>query len=213
MPITSVSSDFLTREPVGSGARIRAVLIADETPESLNLTGADVEGWQEDDIIAVGSTLITPDGNFIAFEDGVFQAAGSGGGSGGGEGGGGSGGNVLIVNVVYDQYVDEQYLDKTAEEIMNADYVVFRHTSEFPGGVYNGYGLLLASGYDPEYGYSFGELQLVEGSSYVMWYYAINQGDYPSTEFPDTLDGSNLISMRDRFKQTLSTSPDSPSTT
>ena len=50
----------------------RTVIVADETPASLTITGADVDGMQDNDVLAVGSVLITPDKNYIAFADGVF---------------------------------------------------------------------------------------------------------------------------------------------
>jgi hypothetical protein len=50
----------------------RVVLLSAETPASLTITGADVEGLNSGDVIAMGSVLITPDANYIAFEDGVF---------------------------------------------------------------------------------------------------------------------------------------------
>lgn len=52
--------------------KVRCILLSTETPESLIITGADVEGLDSHDIIAAGSVLITPEGNYIAFEDGVF---------------------------------------------------------------------------------------------------------------------------------------------
>ena len=76
MAITSVYSNILSREPVGLGARIRAVLVSDDTPSSLTLTGADVDGMEDNDILALGSVLIMPDANYIAFEDGVFTEKG-----------------------------------------------------------------------------------------------------------------------------------------
>ena len=54
----------------------RVVLLSSEIPESLEITGADVEGLNDDDIIAAGSVLITPEANYIAFEDGVFTQKG-----------------------------------------------------------------------------------------------------------------------------------------
>lgn len=57
--------------PDGSEAK-RVVLLSDSTPASLTVTGADVEGMSQGDVIAAGSVLITPGANYIAFEDGVF---------------------------------------------------------------------------------------------------------------------------------------------
>lgn len=54
----------------------RVVLLSSETPASLEITGADVEGLNDDDVIAAGSVLITPSKNYIAFEDGVFTQKG-----------------------------------------------------------------------------------------------------------------------------------------
>jgi hypothetical protein len=54
----------------------RVVLLSDETPASLTVTGADVAGLNSDDVIAVGSVLITPGANYIAFADGVFTEKG-----------------------------------------------------------------------------------------------------------------------------------------
>lgn len=50
----------------------RVVLLSGEIPVSLEITGADVEGLNDDDVIAAGSVLITPEANYIAFTDGVF---------------------------------------------------------------------------------------------------------------------------------------------
>lgn len=54
----------------------RVVLLSGETPASLTVTGADVAGLNSDDVIAVGSVLITPGANYIAFADGVFTEKG-----------------------------------------------------------------------------------------------------------------------------------------
>jgi hypothetical protein len=54
----------------------RVVLLSTGTPASLTMTGADVPGLNDDDIIAAGSVLITPCANYIAFEDGVFTQKG-----------------------------------------------------------------------------------------------------------------------------------------
>lgn len=50
----------------------QCVLLSPDTPASLTITGADVEGLNDSDVIAVGSVLITPTANYIAFEDGEF---------------------------------------------------------------------------------------------------------------------------------------------
>lgn len=53
---------------------IQCTLLCDETPaeDRLELTGADVEGFNDGDVIAAGSVLITPTNNYIAFADGTF---------------------------------------------------------------------------------------------------------------------------------------------
>ena len=54
----------------------RVVLLSDTAPASLDITGADVEGLNDSDVIAMGSVLITPSANYIAFADGVFTEKG-----------------------------------------------------------------------------------------------------------------------------------------
>lgn len=54
----------------------RVVLLSDETPASLTITGADVPGLNEGDVIAAGSVLIAPGANYIAFTDGAFTEKG-----------------------------------------------------------------------------------------------------------------------------------------
>lgn len=61
-----------------NGALVRAVILADETPASLTIDGSDVDGLSDDDVLAVGSVLITPTTNYIAFADGVFTVKGAG---------------------------------------------------------------------------------------------------------------------------------------
>lgn len=61
----------------GDGTRMmQCVLLSDSAPASLTITGADVEGLNDSDVIAVGSVLITPGANYIAFADGVFTEKG-----------------------------------------------------------------------------------------------------------------------------------------
>lgn len=70
-----VYSDLVgLRSPTGSplGSYVRAVILSGTAPSSLTLTGADVDGLGDDDILAVGSVIITPEKNYIAFTDGVF---------------------------------------------------------------------------------------------------------------------------------------------
>lgn len=54
--------------------RNMAIIISATEPVSLEVTGADVEGLKDDDVIAYGSILITPQKRYVAYEDGVFTA-------------------------------------------------------------------------------------------------------------------------------------------
>ena len=56
--------------------KVQATFVSPDTPSSLEVSGADVEGMAEGEVIATGSVLITPDKNYIAFEDGVFTQKG-----------------------------------------------------------------------------------------------------------------------------------------
>lgn len=68
-----VHADVISSNPPPvPGYRIMAVILSASAPSSLTLTGADVDGLGDDDIIAAGSVIITPSANYIAFEDGVF---------------------------------------------------------------------------------------------------------------------------------------------
>lgn len=48
------------------------VILSEDTPASLEISGADVQGLPDDYVLAAGSMLMTPDADYIAFEDGVF---------------------------------------------------------------------------------------------------------------------------------------------
>ena len=138
-----IYSEVLGSEPNPAapfGLVVRAIIVSEEEPESLEITGADVEGLGDKDIIATGSVLITPDTNYIAVEDGVFMAkSGSGGG-----GGGGSAGGSLKVTFWYDLEQEEAKCDKTYNEVAAA-----HQTGKFIYGFANqssdgcGYGLNL----------------------------------------------------------------------
>ena len=52
-------------------------LLSEDTPESLTINGSDVTGLDDDYVLAAGSVLLTPDTDYIAFDDGVFTAKGS----------------------------------------------------------------------------------------------------------------------------------------
>lgn len=49
-----------------------ALIVSEEAPADLEVTGADVDGMNNDDKLAAGSVIITAGGNYVAFEDGVF---------------------------------------------------------------------------------------------------------------------------------------------
>lgn len=56
--------------------RYLVTIMSDSTPASLAITGADVEGMEDGDIIATGSQIITPTDTYLAFEDGQFTIRG-----------------------------------------------------------------------------------------------------------------------------------------
>lgn len=74
----AVSTDWVE---VGKGI---VTIVSSTEPESLTITGADVEGLPDDCVIAAGSVIVTPDKNYIAFTDGTFTEKSSSGGGGGG---------------------------------------------------------------------------------------------------------------------------------
>ena len=53
--------------------RYMCTIMSDTEPATLTITGADVIGMEDGDTIAVGSQIISPTGNYLAFEDGVFK--------------------------------------------------------------------------------------------------------------------------------------------
>lgn len=55
----------------------KAVILSDDTPASLEIDGSDVDDMPADYKFAPGSEIITPTGNYVAFEDGVFTAIGA----------------------------------------------------------------------------------------------------------------------------------------
>lgn len=59
-----------------AGDRWQVSLVSESVPASLNITGADVDEMDDTAIIAAGSVLVTPDTDFVAFEDGVFTQKG-----------------------------------------------------------------------------------------------------------------------------------------
>ena len=74
-----IYSEVLGSEPNPAapfGLVVRAIILSEDEPESLEITGADVDGLGDKDIIAAGSVLVTASANYIAFEDGVFTQKG-----------------------------------------------------------------------------------------------------------------------------------------
>lgn len=58
--------------------RVRAVIVASEAPADLtDVTGADVDGLDDNDVLAIGSTIITPAAEYIATADGSFEQMGA----------------------------------------------------------------------------------------------------------------------------------------
>lgn len=53
--------------------RYLCTIMSDVEPTSLQITGTDVIGMEDGDIIAVGSQIISPTSNYLAFEDGNFK--------------------------------------------------------------------------------------------------------------------------------------------
>lgn len=68
--------DLYPPETPPKGYTVRAVILSATAPASLTITGADVDGLNNDDVLAAGSVIITPSKNYIAFEDGVFTEKG-----------------------------------------------------------------------------------------------------------------------------------------
>lgn len=101
----------------------RVVLTATEAPDSLQLTGADVDGMDDNIRFEAGSVLLTPDGNYIAFEDGNFS----------GEGGGGGGGDATVTlnNITGDVLNGDLFTAASLQAAMDGDYTVIQ---EVPTG-------------------------------------------------------------------------------
>lgn len=69
--MTAVATEFTG--VMADGAHMYICTIVSKTePESLTVTGADVDGLEPGNVIAAGSVLMTPSKTYIAFEDGVF---------------------------------------------------------------------------------------------------------------------------------------------
>ena len=52
--------------------KVVGTLVSTTTPASLEISGADVDGLEDDLVLAAGSVLIASAKNYIALEDGVF---------------------------------------------------------------------------------------------------------------------------------------------
>ena len=65
-------ADSRQMSPSATGAERWQVVICGEGAPSATVTGADVEGMDATDIIAVGSILITDTANYVAIDDGKF---------------------------------------------------------------------------------------------------------------------------------------------
>lgn len=53
--------------------RYLCTIMSDVEPANLTISGTDVVGMEDGDIIAVGSQIISPTSTYLAFEDGVFK--------------------------------------------------------------------------------------------------------------------------------------------
>lgn len=61
------------------GSTAQKVVILSDTDistDTVEITGADVDGMASGEIISRASVLIAPNANFIAFSDGVFKKKG-----------------------------------------------------------------------------------------------------------------------------------------
>lgn len=72
--IKIIDGELINR--VNGQARWQLTLVSEEEPTSMSITGADVEGMDDADIVAVGSVLMTAASKYIAFEDGVLTQKG-----------------------------------------------------------------------------------------------------------------------------------------
>ena len=54
----------------------KVLLTGDDELDNPVVTGADVEGMNDDDRLAAGSVVITPVGKYVAYEDEVFTLRG-----------------------------------------------------------------------------------------------------------------------------------------
>ena len=76
--MTLMSYDVKGKNDIG-GSRVFAEILSDTTPETLPVTGADVEGMEDNYTFAPGSLIYVVDKNadpkyYIANESGVFVA-------------------------------------------------------------------------------------------------------------------------------------------
>lgn len=118
----------------------QVVLTADADPDTLNLTGADVDNLNDELGLAAGSVLITPSSNYIAFADGVFTLKSTSGGGGGG-GGGGTGDLVSVTispeletSPTLSSCFPINYADLTDEEKADGVHINLSSTTAFADG-------------------------------------------------------------------------------
>jgi hypothetical protein len=153
MAITTLLEDERVLNPDGSDAHRVVLLVNQDVGDSVEITGANVPGLNSDDVIAAGSTLITPSANYVAFEDGVFSKK-SGGGSGSG---GGSADNRFVVTCTPTAADFSGTMDKTVAEIFAAwndgkeiyfsitGYAACPVTAISDDGVFLAYGVMLGN--------------------------------------------------------------------
>ena len=78
-------AEFLGFRVPQPGSILRAEILSENTPESLEISGSDVENMNDNDVLAPGSRIITPTAEYLAFEEGVFTQLSASGSSSGGE--------------------------------------------------------------------------------------------------------------------------------
>lgn len=62
--------------PGETGGRFLTLIVSETDPSTLTITGADVEGMNDTDILAAGSVILTPAKTYVAFSDGTFTERG-----------------------------------------------------------------------------------------------------------------------------------------
>lgn len=85
-----IYSEFCKKDAQGEWWRIIAVNEAEL--DKFDLTGADIDGMEDSQLIAEGSIILTPTANYVTFEGGQFTQSQISSGGGGGGGGGATAG-------------------------------------------------------------------------------------------------------------------------